>query len=287
MPKPFLDSLTQGSRDKVKYLLVFSSLFLIGTIWYLNEIQTGNLVTDVSAIQPIAFFETKWLYTILLIFTGSFPFIFGFLPQLKFHKQWGNVLLANLPVTAFFILWDIYFTQKGVWGFSKAYTTGFQFIGLPWEECLFFLIIPSACTFIYWSLNSVIIKEPFRRIEQSISIVLIIFLLAIGLLNWNHIYTSTATILSALFLTYHILFIPAGYRGRFYLAYIVSCIPFLLVNGVLTGGFTEGPVVMYNPDEYFGLRVGTVPVDDFAYSFLMLFANITVFEAISKRTSKV
>ena len=212
--------------------------------------------------------------------------IFGFLPQLKFHKQWGFILLANLPVTAFFILWDIYFTHQGVWEFSKTYTTGFQFIGLPWEECLFFVIIPSACTFIYWSLNSVAKKEPFNLIEQTITIVLITFLFAVGLWKWNHIYTATATILSALFLLYHLLFIPAGYRGRFYLAYIVSCIPFLLVNSVLTGGFTEGPVVMYNPDEYFGLRVGTVPVDDFAYSFLMLFANITLFEAISKKTSK-
>jgi len=283
MTKPLLDSWTPGAKDKLKYLLVFTSLFLIGLIWYMNDIQTGNLLREVSAIRPVDFFETKWLYASLLIFTGSFPLIFGFLPRLKFHKQWGYVLLANVPVTVFFILWDIYFTHKGVWGFSKNYTTGFQLIGLPWEECLFFIIIPSACTFIYWSLNSVLTKEPFMRIEQFISLVLLIVLFAIGIWKWDHIYTSTATILSALLLLYHLLFIRSGYRGRFYLAYIVSCIPFLLVNGVLTGGFTEGPVVMYNPEEYFGLRVGTVPVDDFAYSFLMLFANITLFEVISKK----
>lgn len=287
MSEPLLASWTQGAKDKIKFLLVFSSLLLISLIWYLNEIQQGHLLREVSVIHPIALLETKWLYTGLLIFTGSFPLIFGFLPQLKFHKQWGYVLLANLPVTAFFILWDIYFTHHGVWGFSKTYTTGFQFLGLPWEECLFFIIIPSACTFIYWSLNSVIKKEPFLRIEQSISIVLIFIFLTVGLWKWNHIYTSTATILSALFLLYHLLFIPSGYRGRFYLTYIVSCIPFLLVNGVLTGGFTNGPVVMYNPDEYFGVRVGTVPVDDFAYSFLMLLANITLFEAFSKKPLRV
>lgn len=57
MSKPFLDSLTQGSKDKLKYLLLISSLFLIGTIWYLNEIQPGNLATDVSGIQPVAFLK--------------------------------------------------------------------------------------------------------------------------------------------------------------------------------------------------------------------------------------
>jgi hypothetical protein len=42
---------------------------------------------------------------------------------------------------------------------------------------------------------------------------------------------------------------------------------------------------MYNPEENFGVRIGTVPVDDFAYSFLMLFANISLFEAFGKRHS--
>ena len=287
MPSDLLQSWPQDSKDKLRYLLIIGSLFLIGLIWYTNEIIPGILVTEVDTIHPVSFFETRWLYGYLLAFTGVFPLIFGFIPKLKFYRQFGRVLLANLPVTIFFILWDVYFTQKGVWGFSAIYTSGARFFGLPWEECLFFIIIPSACTFIYWSLNSIIPREPFGRIEQAISIIIILFLVGIGLWKWEHIYTSTATLLSAFFLLFHLLFIRQGYRGRFYLAYLVSCIPFLLVNGVLTGGFTESPVVMYNPGEYFGLRIGTVPVDDFAYSFLMLFANITLFEAFAKKPSKL
>ena len=282
MSRPLLDSWTTGSRERLKYLFTFLALLLIGTIWYMNDIQPDNLQKEISNIAPIDFFETPWLYAGLLVFTGSFPLIFGFIPRLKFYKQWGYVLLANLPVTVFFIAWDIYFTQKGVWGFSSAYTTGPHLFNLPWEECLFFVIIPSACTFIYWSLNSVLSREPFQRSQHTISILLIVVLCSIGLWKWEHIYTSTATLLCGLFLLFHVLFIPARYRGRFYLAYVISCIPFLIVNGILTGGFTKGPVVMYNPEEYFGLRVGTVPVDDFAYSFLMLFSNITLFEAFRK-----
>jgi lycopene cyclase domain-containing protein len=283
MPDPIVRSWPQVSQDKLKVVLIFASLFLVGGIWFSNDIRTGLLQTEVTPVRLVRLFETKWLYAGLLVFTGSFPLIFGFLPKLKFHKQWSRVIMANIPVSVFFILWDWYFTKKGVWGFSEAYTSGVKLFGLPWEECLFFVIIPAACTFIYWSLNSVIEKEPFARIEKNISIMLIIVLFAIGLWKWDHIYTATASILSALLLTFHILFIKPGYRGRFYLAYLVSCIPFLLVNGVLTGGFSEGPVVMYNPEEFFGVRLGTVPVDDFAYSFLMLFLNITLFEALAKK----
>jgi lycopene cyclase domain-containing protein len=282
MPSDLLQSWPQASKDKLRYLLIFGGLFLTGLIWYTNEIIAGILVTEVETIHPVPFFETKWLYGYLLAFTGVFPLIFGFIPKLKFYRQFGRVLLANIPVTIFFILWDVYFTHKGVWGFSTTYTTGFPILGLPWEECLFFIIIPTACIFIYWSINSVMADEPFARTERMITPIVIVFLFGIGLWKWNHIYTSTATILGALFLLYHWLFVKPGYRGRFYLTYLITCIPFLLVNGVLTGGFSEGPVVMYNPEENFGLRVGTVPVDDFAYSFLMLFANITLFEAFGK-----
>jgi lycopene cyclase domain-containing protein len=266
------------SREKLRYVFILLALFLLGSVWYTNTIKPDHLLREVTPIHAVPWLETNWLYTWLLIFTGSFPLIFGFLPKLKFYRQWKYLLLSNLPVSLIFILWDIYFTQKGVWGFSAVYTTGWKLAGLPIEECLFFLVIPVACTFIYWSLNAVLSREPFRSIESGITIFLIVLLTGIGLWKWEHIYTSTATLMAAAFLLFHFLFLPSGYRGRFYLTFLVTCIPFLLVNGVLTGGFTNGPVVMYNPDEYFGWRVGTVPVDDFAYSFLMLFANVTLFE---------
>lgn len=266
-----------------KLFFIIAGIFLIGVLWYTNDITPGLLTRDVRPLFSVAFFETKWLYAYLLAFTGIFPVLFGFIPKPDFYSQIPRLLLANLPVTLFFIGWDIYFTHQGVWGFSDTYTTGFLIQDLPWEECLFFIIIPAACTFIYWSINSVMPKEPFARWEPTISWGLIVFFFAIGIWKWGHIYTSSAALISGLLLLFHVLYVQPGYRGRFYLTYLVSCIPFLLVNGVLTGGFTDGPVVMYHPEENFGLRVGTVPVDDFGYSFAMLFSNIVLFEALGHR----
>lgn len=267
---------------KYAYLYILISCAIVGSVWATNHIQSGQLITQVEGISPVPLFETRWLYMMLLVFTGIFPCLFGFIPKPSFYRAMPSVFLANIPVTLFFILWDIWFTQKGVWGFSETYTLGPRLIGLPLEECLFFVIIPLSCTFIYWSLNSVLPKEPFARIERTASVILTGFFLFIGVWKWEHIYTSTTAFLSGFLLLYHILFIPAGYRGRIYLAYLVTCIPFLIVNGILTGSLTQAPVVMYNPDEIFGLRVGTVPVDDFGYSFLLLLANISLFEWLQK-----
>jgi len=69
------------------------------------------------------------------------------------------------------------------------------------------------------------------------------------------------------------------------MAYIVSCVPFILVNGALTGGFTESPIVLYNNAENLGARLGSIPLDDFGYSFLLLLGTVTLYEWIKNRKS--
>ena len=72
-------------------------------------------------------------------------------------------------------------------------------------------------------------------------------------------------------------------RSRFYNGLFIGYIPFVLVNGVLTGAFTQAPVVVYNPDEYLGLRLVSIPLDDFAYNFLLEAMVITLYEYFKKK----
>lgn len=56
----------------------------------------------------------------------------------------------------------------------------------------------------------------------------------------------------------------------FILTYVVCFIPFLIVNGILTGGFTKNPVVWYNEDQIIGWRIGTIPIEDSIYNMLLI-----------------
>ncbi len=257
-----------------------AGLILVAWNWATNTVRPDHLAADFVPIFQVKFLETKYLYVQLLAFTLFCPLVFGRLPGLDFHQKWGRFFRATWPVAAVFIAWDIWFARIGVWGFSGNYTTGWWPLGLPWEEWAFFVVVPAACVFIFDSLKTLGWTREDGDWEQELTHFLAAFFLVQGFANWQKQYTATtalgcATVLFASFFSG-----KRDWRGRFYVAYLLSCLFFLLVNGVLTGGFTEHPVVLYNEAEYFGWRVGTIPVDDFGYSFLLLYANCWLFETV-------
>ena len=58
--------------------------------------------------------------------------------------------------------------------------------------------------------------------------------------------------------------------NRFYISFLFILIPFIAINGILTGSYIDGEVVWYNNDENLGIRLFTIPIEDFAYGFSLL-----------------
>lgn len=207
------------------------------------------------------------LYLWINIATLAFPFLFSFDQKTKFYKQWPALFPAILITAIFFLLWDEWFTQMGIWGFNARYLTGYYVYSLPLEELLFFFTVPYACVFIYECIR-VYFKENTFFEDLHRWFTMLFFGISITLLYWFNdlLYTALTCIILSLLLGTHLIVIRRRYMSWFYFAYLISLLPMLIVNGLLT----SKPVVYYNESEIIGLRIGSIPVEDFLYNLIML-----------------
>jgi len=67
-------------------------------------------------------------------------------------------------------------------------------------------------------------------------------------------------------------------RKIFYLFFaVILCIKFV-VNGYLTSW-----IVLYNPQQFLGYRIGTIPLEDFLFGFSMVTMSIIFWEYFKKK----
>jgi lycopene cyclase domain-containing protein len=224
-------------------------------------------------------------YLYFLLDIGSFfiPFLFSFHPKLQFYKKWKSLFPAIFIMMAFFIPWDIIFTNQEIWGFNKAYITGYEFFNLPVEEWLFFICIPYACLFTHYALHYFFPKLKLSdRATSVIYVFLISILLGLLLYNYDRLYTVVN-------FTYAILILGLVFNYRrsllntFFPAFLVILIPFFLINGILTGSIIENPVVWYDHSENLNTRILTIPVEDSIYALGMLLTVLVCTEYFEER----
>ncbi len=221
-----------------------------------------------------------YTYLFLDLFTLLGPLALSFERwHFRFRENWRFLFPGLLVMAAIYLPWDIAFTEAGFWGFNPAYLTGTYLWNLPVEEWLFFLAVPYACLFIYEAVRFHIKADPFAGMPTKIiTWVLIVGLLTLAIVFYDRWYTALTFSLCAALLLIHALWIKAAWLSRFYFAYLFVLIPFLLVNGILTGTGIEDQVVWYNNAENMGLRILTIPVEDTIYNLLMLLIVATVYE---------
>lgn len=219
-------------------------------------------------------------YLLVNLLSISVPLAYSFHKRLLFYKNWYAFWPAALISALPFLIWDIVFARWGVWGFTAAHTTGIELLSLPIEEWLFFVCIPYACVFTYASLNKLMPKDILAHAAKALGTGLAALLLLVGMLNLSKAYTSVTFISTGSFLLIHLFFLGSRYLGRFFFAFAVLLLPFLIVDGILTGSLIDGEVVWYNNSENLGIRIFTIPIEDFTYGFLLLLLNITLYEAM-------
>lgn len=221
--------------------------------------------------------STYWWVNIACI---SVPLLASFHPRLKFWQQYAALFPAILLTAIVFILWDVWYTEMGVWGFNPMHIGTLKLANLPLEEVAFFICIPYACVFTYQVLKEF---DPVPNLAARLNQFapwIGLWLVLMAALTYDKMYTGPVFLSSGVLILLLSKVLNVRWLGYYLVSYGVLLIPFLISNGILTGSFIEQEVVWYNPAENLGWRIGTVPFEDLSYMNIMLLTNIGLFEGI-------
>ena len=199
-------------------------------------------------------------------------------------KDWKPLLLSLMLSAVPYLIWDVYFTEKGYWGFNSRYLSGYYLINLPVEEVLFFFCIPFACVFTHISILKI---KQFKLNEGLTTILSTLILIIVGallLFNLQQAYTTWVMLFVLVIHGFSMLYFK-NILSHYLVTFIFMLIPFVLVNGVLTGFGIEDQVVWYNDIQNFGMRFITIPIEDFFYAYSMILLNLIIFKSCSKNKS--
>ncbi len=226
------------------------------------------------------------LYLLLDLAAITIPLLFSFEKRLQFYKQWKFLFPSILVVGFVFVLWDIFFTHMGYWGFNQRYLNGVYFFNLPMEEFLFFICIPYASVFTFHVLRTLLDGFSFMGyIIKYFALGLAGLLLLTGIYFHHKWYTCSTFLLASgsLYIAY---FFFREEFSHFLLSYLTILVPFFIINGILTGSFIEGEVVWYNSNENLGIRIFTIPIEDIFYSLSLILWSVNVTVMFEKKFSK-
>jgi lycopene cyclase domain-containing protein len=205
------------------------------------------------------------------------PLLLSFDKKVAFYKKWKFLFPSMLLPALFYIIWDIWFTEIGIWSFNEKYITGIKLYNLPIEEVLFFFIVPYCSVFIYECIHCYFpnLKQNslFEKIFQTTGILLFIAAMIFCSRYYTFITFSLNSIFILLFFMFR-RFIAEVNITTFIISYLITLIPFLIVNGFLTAL----PVVEYNDNQNMGFRIYTIPFEDIFYGMLLIFLNVCGFE---------
>ncbi len=205
-------------------------------------------------------------YLALNILIILIPLLFTFEKRLSYYKKFSSFLLSALPVACIFILWDYIATSRGDWAFNNDFIIGLKIFRLPIEEIFFFFTVPFSILFTF-EVVKYFVKKKEILFKNFYIVIIIAALLIFTVIFSDRIYTFTVLLFSVVSISSTLLLFPALLHSNIYWWTVgLSYLPFFIINYTLT----SLPIVTYNMKSILGLKLKTIPVEDFFYSFSII-----------------
>ncbi len=224
----------------------------------------------------------KYWYYLFNVFVVTGPLVLLSIAKDKVRINVRAYFKSFLYVSVPFIVWDMWAASNGHWGFYPKYIVGPYIFGLPLEELLFFTTVPFAMCFIWELLGDG--KDKISRQGVAKQAMRIFFVASIILAVFLHSRAYTRSVLLALALTMALLAKSKLYVAvRFWRYQMYHFLVFVLCNYLLT----SLPIITYSSAAIIGYRIGTIPLEDFFYSFSLMTIFVIAYTKFSAANAQL
>ena len=222
-------------------------------------------------------------YLIFNVVVISAPLLLSMLKKFYFVDKWKFAFVSISVFLIPYLIWDSIVTGRH-WFFNERHILGINLFGLPAEEILFFITVPFACLFTW---EMIIHRTRINKAGTGNQVIYISFFLlpaGILLLFYGKEYTGLAIIA----LYFSILFdwkLGACLLKdkRFYWFILLTLVFNLIFNGYLTGR----PVVLYGESYQLGIRIFTIPLEDFIYGTSLIIFITSFYQKLKDKKTIV
>ena len=189
-----------------------------------------------------------------------------------------------LPAVAFsaiiFLMINIRLAELRVFVYNPNYLSGVNWLQYPAEEWLLLPVLSllSFSSYLFAKKRLTSFEKP-----NLFVIISLVLLVVSGLITWfsrQKIYPFSMFTLLTIYLGYTV------FRNRFkhhltsfYLAFLIMIIPFFVLRAVVF----SSQVIIPDNNYLVGISLVNMPVEEFAFLFLLMLINITIYEYLRER----
>jgi lycopene cyclase domain-containing protein len=222
----------------------------------------------------------NFIYIISISLLFLIFLLFSFNRKLNFWVKFKYIFPSILISASFFIIWGTRFTEFEFWKYNPEFLVKLYLFRLPIEEWSYYIVLPLIGFLIYE-----LVKTMIKQIGKiNYYVVFSLFLLALLTLTTyfsrHLVYTFVIFIFLTIYFGYTVLrnrFKP--HYSFFYISFLISLVPFFILNIILTGL----PIVVYNSEYILKIYLFSIPVENIAGFFLLFLMNISIYEYLIEK----
>jgi hypothetical protein len=219
-----------------------------------------------------------YLIALLVLLIVSLATISKLTRDLLFELKY--MLPAVIFTTAILVMINTRLAELQILVFNPVFLTGTNILSYPLEEWLFLPVV-SLLSFAAY----IFAKKRLTNFEKPnlFVVVSLVILLISGLITWfsrQKLYPFSIFMLLTIYFGYTI------FRNRFkhhltsfYLGFAIALVPFFILKATLF----KLPVIIPDTNFMLGLSLVNMPIEEFAYFFLLILINATIYEYLRER----